>query len=38
AADQGNAIQGNRIDLFFDSHGEALNWGKKTVKVTILGR
>lgn len=36
AADQGNAIKGNRIDLFFDSHQEALNFGKKTVKVTIL--
>lgn len=38
AADQGNAIKGNRIDLFFDSHQEALNWGIKTVKVTILGK
>ncbi len=37
AADQGNAIKGNRIDLFFDSHQEALNWGKKTIKVTVLG-
>lgn len=36
AADQGNAIKGNRIDLFFDSHQEALNFGKKTVQVTIL--
>lgn len=36
AADQGNAIKGNRIDLFFDSHQQALNYGKKTVKVTIL--
>lgn len=38
AADQGSAIKGNRIDLFFDSHQEALNWGMKTVKVTILGK
>jgi len=38
AADQGNAIKGNRIDLFFDSHQQALNWGMKTVKVTILGK
>jgi Uncharacterized protein conserved in bacteria len=37
AADQGNAIKGNRIDLFFDSHQEASNYGIKTVKVTILG-
>lgn len=36
AADQGGAIKGNRIDLFFDSHQEALNWGMRTVKVTIL--
>jgi 3D (Asp-Asp-Asp) domain-containing protein len=38
AADQGNAIKGNRIDLFFNSHQEGLNWGIKTVKVTILGK
>ncbi|MEQ8201160.1 MAG: peptidoglycan-binding protein [Syntrophomonadaceae bacterium] len=37
AADQGNAIKGNRIDLFFESHAEALRYGIKTVKVTILG-
>lgn len=36
AADQGGAIKGNRIDLFFDSRQEALNWGIRTVKVTIL--
>lgn len=36
AADQGNAIKGNRLDLFFDTHQEALRWGMKTVKVTIL--
>jgi 3D (Asp-Asp-Asp) domain-containing protein len=36
AADQGNAIKGNRIDLYFDTHQQALNWGMKTVKVTIL--
>jgi 3D (Asp-Asp-Asp) domain-containing protein len=36
AADQGGAIKGNRIDLYFDSHQEAMNWGMKTVKVTIL--
>ena len=35
AADQGGAINGNRIDLFFDSKYEALNWGLKTVKVTV---
>ncbi|MEA4926892.1 MAG: 3D domain-containing protein [Syntrophomonadaceae bacterium] len=36
AADQGNAIKGNRIDLFFDTHQQALDYGMKTVKVTIL--
>jgi 3D (Asp-Asp-Asp) domain-containing protein len=36
AADQGSAIQGNRIDLFFDSRQEAMDWGMKTVQVTIL--
>lgn len=38
AADQGNAIRGNRIDLFFDTHAQALKYGMKTVKVTILGK
>lgn len=36
AADQGGAIKGNRIDLFFESHQDALDYGIKTVKVTIL--
>lgn len=36
AADQGNAIKGNRVDLYFDSRWEAMNWGMKTVTVTIL--
>lgn len=36
AADQGNAIKGMRLDLCFDSHQQALDWGIKTVKVTIL--
>jgi 3D (Asp-Asp-Asp) domain-containing protein len=35
AADQGNAIKGNRIDLCFSNHQQALNWGVKTVKVTV---
>lgn len=35
AADQGNAIKGNRIDLCFSTHQEALNWGIKTVRVTV---
>jgi len=36
AADQGGAINGNRIDLFFDSKQEAFDWGMRTVKVTIF--
>ena len=36
AADQGGAIKGNRVDLYFDTHQQALNYGMKTVKVTIL--
>lgn len=36
AADQGNAIQGNRIDLCFPSHQEALNWGIRNVTVTVF--
>lgn len=36
AADQGNAIQGARIDLCFATHQDALAWGIKTLAVTIL--
>jgi 3D (Asp-Asp-Asp) domain-containing protein len=35
AADQGGAIKGNRIDLFFNSKWEANNWGMKSVRVTV---
>lgn len=27
--DRGGAIKGDRIDVFFDTHQEALNWGRK---------
>lgn len=34
--DRGGAIKGpNRIDLYFDSHSEALQWGRRKVKVDI---
>ncbi len=34
--DRGSAIKGpDRIDLFFHSHDEALQWGRKKVRVTI---
>ena len=35
AEDKGGAINGNRIDLFFYTHKEALNWGKKTMEVYL---
>lgn len=31
--DRGGAIRGNRIDIYFASHQEALNYGKQYVKV-----
>lgn len=36
AADTGGAIVGNRLDLCFSSHTEALDWGIRRVTVTIL--
>jgi len=37
--DRGRKIKGpNRIDLYFDSHEDARQWGKKKVRVTIEGR
>ncbi len=36
AQDRGGAIKGNRIDLYFDSHQEALNFGRQTKEVTIM--
>lgn len=36
AADTGSAIKGNRIDIFVDSQKEAVNWGRRKVKVYIL--
>jgi len=35
AADKGGAIKGNKIDVFIPSKQKALNWGVKTVKVTV---
>lgn len=34
--DRGGAIKGNRIDIFFSSHQQALNFGKRTVYLKIL--
>lgn len=36
AGDTGGAIRGNRIDVFKSSKKAALNWGRRTVKITIL--
>lgn len=37
AADTGGAIKGNKIDLCFNSRSEALAWGRRPVRVHILG-
>lgn len=34
--DRGGAIKGNKLDVYFDSHQEALNWGRKTLQVRVL--
>ncbi len=36
AGDTGSAIKGNKIDLFFNSHNEAINFGVKSLKVYVL--
>lgn len=36
AADTGGAIKGRRIDVLFRSNEEALEWGRRTVKVKVL--
>jgi 3D (Asp-Asp-Asp) domain-containing protein len=36
AGDTGGAIKGNRIDLCFDEYGQAIRWGRRTVRVHIL--
>jgi 3D (Asp-Asp-Asp) domain-containing protein/peptidoglycan hydrolase CwlO-like protein len=36
AADTGGAIQGNTIDLWFPTTAQALQWGRRTVTITLL--
>lgn len=36
AGDTGGAIKGNKIDLFMPNRQDALNFGRKTVQITIL--
>lgn len=33
--DRGGAIKGARLDLFFDSHQQALDWGRQPLPVQI---
>ena len=33
--DEGEDIKGDRIDIYFNSHSQALLWGKKTMTVSI---
>lgn len=35
-ADRGGAIRGDRLDLFFPTHEQALKWGRRWVMVTVL--
>jgi 3D (Asp-Asp-Asp) domain-containing protein len=36
AEDTGSAIKGNKIDVYFDSHEEALKWGRQTIEIEVL--
>ncbi|CAM3736256.1 3D domain-containing protein [Mesobacillus zeae] len=36
ASDTGGAIKGNKIDVFFPSNDDAIAWGRKQVKVTVI--
>ncbi|RWZ60350.1 LysM peptidoglycan-binding domain-containing protein [Halobacillus fulvus] len=38
AGDTGGAIKGNRIDVFIPDRGEALDFGRKSVKVQVLSQ
>jgi 3D (Asp-Asp-Asp) domain-containing protein len=34
--DRGSAIKGNKLDVFFASHQEALKWGRQNIAVTVV--
>jgi 3D (Asp-Asp-Asp) domain-containing protein len=36
AEDTGSAIKGNKIDIYYSSHNEALSFGRQTIYVKIL--
>ena len=38
AEDCGGAIQSNRVDIFFDSHSEALEWGVRKVEALVISQ
>lgn len=35
-SDRGGSIRGNRLDLWFPSHSEALEWGRRVVRVIVV--
>lgn len=37
AGDTGGSIKGNKVDLYFNTYSEAINYGVKQVKVYVLG-
>lgn len=37
AADTGGAIRGNKIDVYFPNRSDAIKWGRRQVKIQILG-
>ena len=34
--DRGGAIKGNKLDVYFHSHTEALKWGRQKLTVTVV--
>jgi len=34
--DRGGAIKGNRLDVYFPTHQQALNWGRQRLPVTVI--
>lgn len=38
AGDTGGAIKGNKIDLFMQNHSDAIAFGRKQVKITVIGK
>lgn len=37
AADTGSSIKGNKVDVYFNTLQECYDWGRRDVKVVILG-